>query len=55
MGFEIATLYTILVDKRLLYKWFLVYKAEKKSWYVVARFFFLALLSFSAWPCLAVA
>ena len=32
-----------------------MYRAEKKGWYVVARYFFLALLSFSAWPCLAVA
>ena len=32
-----------------------VYRAEKKGWYVVARYFFLFLLSFSAWPCLAVA
>ena len=31
------------------------YRAEKKGWYVVARYFFLPLLSFSAWPCLAVA
>ena len=29
-----------------------IYRAEKKGWYVVARYFFLALLSFSAWPCL---
>ena len=28
------------------------YRAEKKSWYVVARNFFLLLLNFSAWPCL---
>ena len=28
------------------------YRAEKKGWYVVARYFFLALLSFSAWLCL---
>ena len=32
-----------------------MYRAEKKSWYVVARNFFLLLLNFSAWPCLAVA
>ena len=32
-----------------------LYRAEKNGWYVVARYFFLALLSFSAWPCLAVA
>ena len=32
-----------------------LYRAEKKSWYVVARNFFLPLLNFSAWPCLAVA
>ena len=31
------------------------YRAEKKGWYVVARYCFLALLSFSAWPGLAVA
>ena len=33
------------------------YRAEKKSLYMVARYFLLllALLSFSAWPCLAVA
>ena len=31
------------------------YRADKKGWYVVARYFILALLSFSAWPCLAVA
>ena len=31
------------------------YRAEKKSWYVVARNFFLLFLNFSAWPCLAVA
>ena len=31
------------------------YRAEKKGWYVVAWYFFLALLCFSAWPCLAVA
>ena len=30
----------------------LIYRAEKKSWYVVARNFFLLLLNFSAWPCL---
>ena len=29
-----------------------MYRAEKKSWYVVARRFFLLLLNFSAWPCL---
>ena len=29
-----------------------VYRGEKKSWYVVARNFFLLLLNFSAWPCL---
>ena len=29
-----------------------LYRAEKKSWYVVARNFFLLLLHFSAWPCL---
>ena len=28
------------------------YRAEKKSWYVVARNFFLLLLNCSAWPCL---
>ena len=28
-----------------------LYRAEKKSWYVVARNFFLLLLNFSAWPC----
>ena len=28
------------------------YRAEKKSWYVVARNVFLLLLNFSAWPCL---
>ena len=32
-----------------------IYRAEKKSWYMVARYFFLALLSFSVWPCPAVA
>ena len=31
------------------------YRAEKKSWYVVARNFFLLLLNFSAWPCLGAA
>ena len=31
------------------------YRAEKKSWYVVARSFFLLLLNFSAWPCLGAA
>ena len=31
------------------------YRAEKKGWYMVARYLFLALLSFSTWPCLAVA
>ena len=30
-----------------------IYRAEKKSWYGVARNFFLLLLNFSAWPCLA--
>ena len=30
----------------------LVYRAEKKFWYMVARNFFLLLLNFSAWPCL---
>ena len=30
-----------------------LYRAEKKGWYMVARYFFLVLLSFSAWPCLA--
>ena len=34
---------------------FYLYRAEKKSLYMVARYFFLALFSFSAWPCLAVA
>ena len=28
------------------------YRAEKKSWYVVARNVFLLLLNLSAWPCL---
>ena len=28
----------------------LEYRAEKKSWYVVARNFFLLLINFSAWP-----
>ena len=32
-----------------------IYRAEKKSWYVVARSFFLLLLNFSAWPCLGAA
>ena len=32
-----------------------VYRARKKGLYVVARNFFLLLLNFSAWPCLAVA
>ena len=32
----------------------ILYRAEKKRWYVVARYFFLALRSFSVWPCLAV-
>ena len=32
-----------------------VYRAEKKSWYVVARNVFLLLLNFSAWPCLGAA
>ena len=32
-----------------------IYIAEKNGLYVVARYFFLALLNFSAWPCLAVA
>ena len=32
-----------------------VYRAEKKSWYVVTRNFFLLLLNFSAWPCLGAA
>ena len=32
-----------------------MYRDEKNGWYMVARYFFLALLSFSAWPCLAVA
>ena len=31
------------------------YRAEKKSWYVVVRNFFLLLLNFSAWPCLSAA
>ena len=31
------------------------YRAEKKSWYVVARNLFLLLLNFSAWPCLGAA
>ena len=30
----------------------LLYRAEKKSWYVVARNVFLLLLNLSAWPCL---
>ena len=30
----------------------LAYRAEKKSWYVVARNFFLLLLTFYAWLCL---
>ena len=29
-----------------------MYRAEKKSWYVVARNFFLLFLNFSAWTCL---
>ena len=32
-----------------------MYRAEKKSWYVVARNLFLLLLNFSAWPCLGAA
>ena len=32
-----------------------LYRAEKKSWYVVARNFFLLLLNFSARPCLGAA
>ena len=32
-----------------------LYRAEKKSWYVVARNLFLLLLNFSAWPCLCAA
>ena len=32
-----------------------MYRAEKKGLYAVARYFFLALLSLSALPCLAVA
>ena len=31
------------------------YRAKKKDWFVVARYFFMVLLSFSGWPCLAVA
>ena len=31
------------------------YRAEKKSWYVVARNVFLLLLNFSGWPCLGAA
>ena len=31
------------------------YRESLKGLYVVASYFFLALLSFSAWPCLAVA
>ena len=31
------------------------YRAEKKSWYVVARNFFLLLLNLSAWSCLVAA
>ena len=31
---------------------FLKYRADKNSWYVVARNSFLLLLNFSAWPCL---
>ena len=31
------------------------YRAEKKGLNVIAKYFFLALLSFSAWHCLAVA
>ena len=31
------------------------YRDEKKSWYVVARNFFLFLLNCSDWPCLALA
>ena len=33
----------------------LLYRAEKKSWYVVARNFFLLLLNFSARPCMGAA
>ena len=33
----------------------IMYRAEKKSWYVVARNFFLLLLNFSPWPCLGAA
>ena len=29
-----------------------LYRAEKKSWYVVAGNFFLLFHNFSAWPCL---
>ena len=32
-----------------------MYRAEKKSWYVVARNFFLLLFNFSAWPGLGAA
>ena len=32
-----------------------LYRAEKKSWYVVARNVYLLLLNFSAWPCLGAA
>ena len=31
------------------------YRAEKKSWFVVARNFFLLLLNLSAWPYLGAA
>ena len=33
----------------------LIYRDRLKDMYVVARNFFLHLLNFSAWPCLAVA
>ena len=54
----LATLSFISISaflSRISKKKFELYRAEKKSWYMVARNFFLLLLNFSAWPCLGAA
>ena len=46
---------TVVYCIAVLSKRCMIYRAEKKSWYVVARNFFLLLLNFSAWPFLGAA
>ena len=44
-----------LTDRHCVLQDLKLYRAEKNGWCVVARYSFLALLNFSAWPCLDVA